>query len=196
MRPDYGYYNLPVLTYKELNDIENDGLWKVDINTGRSKLIVTLQDACSLEPSPVFQKAKHKFNHVMISPDGRNMIFLHRYFIGKRRFDRLLLADTDTGVLTLLSDYGMVSHCFWTDNRTVLGYIRGPDGADAYWLIDILSKNFKLFPKNSLTSYGDGHPHVHGDWFVTDSYPDKARMQHLILCNWKTGETRKLGVLS
>jgi Tol biopolymer transport system component len=34
---------------------------------------------------------------------------------------------------------------------------------------------------------------VHGDWFVTDTYPDKARMQHLIMANWKTGEARKLG---
>ena len=87
----------------------------------------------------------------------------------------------------------MVSHCFWADDSTVLGYMRGPNNKDAYWLIDIESGSFEHFANGALDKYGDGHSHVVGDWFITDTYPDKARMQYLKLCNWKTGEIKNLG---
>ncbi|EIJ34222.1 TolB family protein [Thiothrix nivea] len=191
LRPDYGYRNLPSLEKEQLSDLQNDGLWRIEYATGEAKLLISLADACKVNPHPEFENATHKFNHVMISPDGTQFIFLHRYLLGKRRVDRLMLADSKTGVLKLLSDYGMVSHCFWADDKIILAYMRGPENKDAYWLLDITTKTFTHFPY--LESYGDGHPHVHGDWFVTDTYPDKARMQHLLLANWKTSEVKKLG---
>lgn len=193
LRPDYGYRNMPTMNEAELQELDNDGIWRVDYKTGKSVLLVSLEKMCKVAPKPNFSSALHKTNHVMISPDGSRFIFMHRYFIGQRRFDRLMLGDVETGDIKLLSDYGMVSHCFWVDNDSILGYMRGPDGEDGYWLIDISTKNFKPLMRDKLAKYGDGHPHVHGDWFVTDTYPDKARMQHLLLCNWKTGEVKELG---
>lgn len=193
LRPDYGYRNRPPMSQEELNDLENDGIWTVDYESGESRLLVTLKQLCQLENKPEFGDALHKVNHVMISPSGKKFIFLHRYYLGKRRFDRLVLADARSGELRLLADHEMVSHCFWADENTILGYLRGPDGQDAYWLIDLASLRFSRVADGAFDSYGDGHPHVHGDWFVSDSYPDKARMQHLRLCNWKTGEIKDVG---
>ena len=191
LRPDYGYRNLPPMTKAELERLDTDGIWKVHYKTGASELLISLQQICSIEPSALFPEAMHKVNHVMISPDGSQFIFLHRYLIGRRRFDRLMLANSQTGELRLLSDYGMVSHCHWADGNTILGYMRGPGDKDAFWIIDAVSGSFTHFP--ALDGLGDGHPNVHGDWFVVDTYPDKARMQHLNLVNWKTGEVKKLG---
>ncbi|MGQ4879994.1 TolB family protein [Billgrantia sp. LNSP4103-1] len=193
LRPDYGYRNLPSLDAKQLADLSNDGLWYVDINTGESRLLVSIQQACELSPLKDFAGAQHKFNHVLISPNGEQLVFMHRFLQGQRRSDRLILLDIASGELQLLADFGMVSHCFWADDSTILGYMRGPEYIDAYWLVDTGSKEFSRLPGNALHGYGDGHPHVHGDWFVTDTYPDKARMQHLFLCNWKTGEVKQLG---
>lgn len=193
LRPDYGYRNLATLTASELNDLEHDGLWRIDYETGDSLLLTSIADVCKIRPSPEFQRAVHKVNHVMISPDGQRFIFMHRYLVGQRRFDRLLLANADSGELELLSNYGMVSHCFWADLNTVLGYMRGPNGKDGYWLVNVNTGEFKPLLQDKLAPYGDGHPHVHGDWFVTDTYPDKARMQHLLLCNWKTGQVKEIG---
>ncbi|WP_108125537.1 TolB family protein [Saccharospirillum mangrovi] len=193
LRPDYGYRNLPTLSAVEIKDIKRDGLWYVDYKTGNSRLLVSIENACRLRSIPDFKIAFHKFNHVMISPSGDRAIFMHRYLIKGRRFDRLLSIDLKTSEMALLSDYGMVSHCYWLDNDTVLGYLRGPNGQDGYWLIQVSSGRFSLSPTEALKSYGDGHPHVNGDWFVTDTYPDKSRMQHLLLANWKTGEVRHLG---
>lgn len=193
LRPDYGYRNLPPLTPSELACLDDDGLWRIEFESGESKLLISLRNACELAPKTEFKQAKHLFNHVLISPDGERLIFMHRYFLGRRRFDRLLLADAASGDIKLLADYGMVSHCFWADNHTILGYLRGPGSRDGYWLLDINTGAFTPFGVGKIDQYGDGHPHVHGDWFVTDTYPDKARMQHLLLCNWKTGEVKHIG---
>jgi hypothetical protein len=193
LRPDYGYRNLPLLDKIALKDTDNDGIWKIDCQTSNHTLLVSLSAMCSIDPNKQIRDAFNKVNHIMISPSGKQFIFLHRYYLGKRRFDRLFLADASSGKLKLLADYGMVSHCFWVDNKTILGYLRGPNGKDVYWLIDIETDKFTHVLGGKLDKFGDGHPHVHGDWFVTDTYPDKARMQHLILVNWKTREVKELG---
>ncbi len=204
LQPEYGYQCIPALSKTELSEIKEDGIWYVDFNNGESKLLYSIEAICQIHYSPVFSKALHEINHVMISPDGSKCIFIHRYYLGKRRFDRLFLASTKESLLNVLAENEMVSHCFWVDNKTILGYMRGPGKKDAYWLIDIESGKLNRLPNNALDRYGDGHPcvlhashvpHVYGDgnWFVTDTYPDKARMQHLLLCNWKTGEVKELG---
>jgi len=193
LRPDYGYRNLPALNEDELKEISNDGIWKIDYETGKSQLFITLADIYSVKTIPDMEQSIHKVNHILISPAGDKFIFIHRYYIGKRRFDRLFLADSSTGKLKLLSEYGMVSHCFWINDKTIVAYLRDSNGKDAYNIINIDSESFNKITNNRLDCFGDGHPHVFGEWFITDTYPDKARMQHLILVNWKTGEIKELG---
>ncbi|MDW1886837.1 glycosyl transferase [Vibrio sp. Vb2131] len=193
MRPDYGYRNLPPLKEEELQQTDKDGIWKVSIESGQSELLLSIDDVKAIDHQSSFNNATHKVNHVSISRSGEHFIFLHRYFVGKRRVDRLMLSTTDGKEVKTLAAHGMVSHCFWADDSTILGYLRGPGEKDAYWLIDIHTGNMTHFANGVLDSYGDGHPHVVGDWFITDTYPDKARMQYLMLCNWKTGEVKRLG---
>src|SRR5690606_12223785 len=116
LRPDYGYRNLEGLSDIEISNLQDDGVWKVDYESGRCSLLISLQDACAVDSKPAMEGAHHKFNHVMISPLGDKFIFMHRYLLDGRRFDRLFLACSDTGKLRLLSDSGMVSHCFWLNN--------------------------------------------------------------------------------
>jgi len=193
LRPDYGYRNLPLLSKKELVDTQNDGIWKTDYTSGESCLLYSLANICDVQNKAVFNKAIHKVNHLMISPSGKQFIFIHRFYISQRRFDRLLLSDAQGNRLKVLADNGMVSHCFWVDEKTVLGYLRNTDSKDAYYLIDTDTGNFTHFANGVLDAYRDGHPHINGDWLVTDTYPDKARMQHLLLYNRKTGKIEELG---
>lgn len=194
LSPDYGYFNLPTLSKEEITRTKEDGIWKIESGTGKSVLLISINDICAQKPEPEFDRAKHSINHTMISPAGKKILFIHRYYLRGVRKDRLLLADAVTGMLNLLADRGTVSHCFWADERTVLGYLRGPDDEEAYWLIDTETGNFKRFSGKETENFEDGHPHVHGTCFVTDTYPDKARMQHLILANLKTGRTEELGM--
>lgn len=193
LRPDYGYRNLPPLEDAALARLDNDGIWRVNQDSGASRLIYTLQDVCDIHPEADFRQARHKVNHLMIAPDGRRFIFLHRYFLGQRKFDRLMLGTADGSQPRVLAAHGMVSHCFWVDDATLLCYARGPSGFDGYYFVDTNTGAMDSLFAGALDSMGDGHPHVHGDWFVTDSYPDRRRMQHLLRAHLRTGDIEELG---
>lgn len=182
LRPDYGYRNLPLLTESEMSCLDNDGIWKVDFYTGNSNLVVSLEELTKLDPKQSFKNAKHKVNHVMISPNGKGFIFIHRWYVGMRRYDRLIYSDFNT--LRVLAAEDMVSHMCWIDNNTVFGYLR-LKGYNGFYYIDINTGQFR--PCKTLTGLGngDGHPSTWGDWIVVDTYPDKSRLQHLYLYNHK-----------
>ncbi len=193
LRPDYGYGALPPLDAADLANLKADGIWRVEQHSGTSRLLYSLRQICLTGRDTDFAQAMHKVNHVMIAPQGRHFIFLHRRFIGRRKSDRLMLAAADGTDLRVLSDNGMVSHCFWINNTSLLCYMRGPNGRDGYHKVDIHSGQIDPVFDSALGSLGDGHPHVQGEWFVTDTYPDKRRMQHLLRGNLLTGEVRPLG---
>lgn len=193
LAPDYGYFNR-MNRAMNVVEIENDGVFYLNLQTGKVRLLVSLAELASVAPRESMRDAAHSVNHLMISPDGTRALAIHRWYRYGQRFDRLIvIASNGRPTPKILADSDMVSHCFWIDTRTVLGYLRGNDDCDAYWFIDVISGAMHRFSSDALAMYGDGHPHVRGDWFVTDTYPDKGRMQHLLYCNWKSGEIRKLG---
>ena len=185
LRPDYGYRNLPLPSMDEMNDLEHDGIWRVDYADGRRCLIHSLKEIITCEPKAIFSSCLHKVNHVMIRPDGKGFIFIHRFYQGKRRFDRLMYSDFHS--LKVLADDGMVSHCCWIDEKTVFGYLRF-EGRDGFYRYSLDTGEMKYCPEPSEYNMGDGHPSCWKDWIVFDSYPDKSRMQHLTLYNWRTNE--------
>ena len=189
LRPDYGYRNLPPLSDNEMNRFENDGIWKVDISSGNSSLAVGLKDVVSLSKRNGFDNALHKVNHVMISPDGKRFIFIHRWYVGKQRFDRLIISDFSK--MKVLADEKMVSHMCWVDDNTLFGYLRN-NGKDAFYFIDINNGNYKECSVLTSLGNGDGHPSCHGKWVTIDTYPDKSLMQHLYLYNILTDDVYNL----
>lgn len=193
LRPDYGYFNLPKLTKDQIDDLKNDGIWFVDYQTGRGNIVYKLSDVVGLSKERIFDDAQHWVNHIMISPGGESFIFIHRYLYKRQRFDRLLLGSRDGSALRILSNYGMVSHCAWVNENMIFAYMRGPDQTDGYHFINVSKGEIEPFKNRYFKLLGDGHPSFFGDYFVTDTYPDKSRMQHLLLCNWKTGNLTSLG---
>lgn len=198
LRPDYGYRNNGVPDDAAMRDLKHDGIWRTDFATGRSELILSLEQIAGLQraadpahgraPEP-YGNALHKVNHVMIAPDGRSFIFIHRWYAGRRRYDRLMLYDFKT--LRVLADENMVSHMCWTGPRTLFGYLRH-NGRNAFWTIDTDTLEFGACPELDALDNGDGHPSYHDGRIVFDSYPDKSRMQHLWLYDLRTREVTHL----
>ena len=183
LRPDYGYRNLPPLSIKEMNELSGDGIWLVNYENETCCLLHSLVDIIQCNPQKIFSSCSHKINHVMINKYGDGFIFIHRFYMRGRRFDRLLYSDFKS--LKLLVDEGMVSHCCWVDEYTVLGYFRYRN-KDGYYYCDVHTGEIEPCWAMTNLGVGDGHPSCHGDWIVFDSYPDKSRMQHLFLFNRKT----------
>lgn len=195
LRPDYGYFSLPALSGEELSRYEGDGLWRVDYETGDEELLYSLADLCDVEPQTAFEDSTHYANHVMISPEGDRFVFLHRYFHREQRYDRLLVGEPNGTSLRLLVDHDFVSHYCWIDADTLFGYMRGPDETDGYFVVDVDTGEMQRAFDGRLDKYGDGHPHVCGTRLVTDSYPNKGRMQTLLLCDIETGDIEEIAEL-
>ncbi len=186
MRPDYGYFNLAELNENEISDYQNDGIWKVDIKTGDSVLLISLSQIIAIDQQSIFEVSKHWVNHIMISPSGEKFVFLHRYFFKNRKFDRLFIADSNGQNLRLLPSNEMISHYSWVDDTSLIGYMRNQDGRDHYYILDTNSSCLEPF-ESTLLSYGDGHPSYDKETLITDTYPDKFGFQRLICIQNSSG---------
>lgn len=191
-RADYSYRNLGLSI--NWNDNSNDGLFYIDLKNNTSKVILSIEDIIKFNPKKSMQDAKHKFNHIMISPDGTKIMFIHRWFLNNgRRFDSLYVCNVDGSNIKLIANDDMVSHCFWYDNSRIFGYLRDKITGDKYYMININSGGKEEVGIGKIDLYGDGHPHIHNNKIVFDTYPDKARMKNLFLYDYGNDELKKLG---
>lgn len=155
-------------------------VWKADLESGEVTPLLTYKDFASFQPRPEMLEAGavHKVNHLMFSPGGKRFIVLYRWFIGERKYTRLITCIVDGTDMYVLSDDDMVSHCFWKDDRFILAFENKKDGGPGYYLMKDKTQEYRhCWPE--LT--GDGHPGYNPDrtCIVTDSYPDRARIQYL-----------------
>lgn len=179
LRPGYGYYNVPEKT-KDVALPDETCIWKIDLETGDILPLLKYTAFVAFQPRPEMLEAGsvHKVNHLMLSPNGQRFMVLYRWFIGERKYTRLITCNTDGSDMYLLSDDDMVSHCFWKDDETILAFENKKDGGPGYYLMKDKTQEYtRCWPE--LT--GDGHPSYSPDRsnIVTDSYPDRARIQYV-----------------
>jgi hypothetical protein len=181
LRPGYGY-----ASYKKHHAAdpapEQLGIWFMDPKTGANDLVITLKQLAAFRPDDRFKNAHHWVNHLQFNPGGTRFIFLHRWKAPDTRswFTRAFTAKPDGSDLRLLLDTGMVSHFDWRDDDTVLAWARTKEQGDRFYLLDVGGKPPELvFPDVTR----DGHCSYSPDrkWVLNDTYPDKARMQNLML---------------
>ncbi|NOR44513.1 MAG: hypothetical protein GQ534_02920, partial [Candidatus Delongbacteria bacterium] len=191
LTPDYGYRNHK--TVIDFSDNTNDGIFFINLKTNEIRLLISIQDIIDLHKQNSMQNAKHMFNHIMISPDGNNFIFIHRWFTKNgERFDSLVSSDITGTNIKVLADNKIVSHCCWYDNSTVIGYLNNKSYGHTYYKIDIYSNKTTLLSQE-LLKYGDGHPSFYKNKMLFDSYPDRSRMRHLYVYDIGNNQIEKIG---
>lgn len=196
IRPEYGY-KVDVKNFSADMPGKEDGIWRVNLVNGKSGLIVNLADLMTLNHNKTMDKSQHKINHIMYSPSGKRFVFMHRWIGSRGKFSRLYTANTDGSDIYCLADDKIVSHYCWLDDEHLIAWMRKKAEGDKYFLLKDKSDVFKTIGDGVLEVFGDGHPSVHPnrEWIVTDTYPDKAGVQKLILFNLKTGEEIIIGSL-
>lgn len=194
LRPEYGYA-VNASNFRSDFSFSEDGIWQVDLESGKGKLILSLQTLIEHQPHAEMADAEHKVNHIMYSPQGNKFVFMHRWLNSRGKFSRLYVAECDGSHLKLLLDEGMISHYSWDDERYLLAWARTKVAGDRYYAIDVTTGKWQVIGKDILDVYGDGHPSFSPNrrWIITDTYPDRARQQHLLLYDRTTQQTLELG---
>jgi hypothetical protein len=189
LRPDYGYFSKKTL---DVNfDLKNEGIIYINLTNNTSSLILSIEDIIKSHYQKNMDDASHLVNHIMISPDGQKFMFLHRWFNGGVRSDALMICDKDGTNLRCISDNEMVSHCFWKSSKEIIGYLRGDNKEDKYYVINVDTNQTSTL--DSLNGYGDGHPNINDDLMITDTYPNKSRMKELLTYNFDTKQLKSIG---
>lgn len=205
MRPGYGYQGIadPCADQKAPQD---SGIWRVNLQTGDSQLIVSLADIVKIPfGGRTLEQNWSWFNHLLINPDGTRFIFLHRWRadVGTAEsrartgfVTRLFTANLDGSGLYVLDPSGNTSHFIWRDPNHVCAWTKPEGRKAAFYLFEDQTRNVQIvgegvMPINGHNTYvpiGNGL-----EWILNDTYPDRARRQTPYLVHLPSGRRVDLG---
>jgi hypothetical protein len=193
LRPGYGYSLLPDHTVEQKAP-EDDGLFVFKLSTGERSLLVSLAD---LAKEAGDSNNQHYINHATFSPDGKRLVFFHLWAADNKpgRGLRVCEADPHTGKWQEVESDRIVSHYCWRDSNVFLATSRAKNGI---WYYTLYGLNLKQRSDLSLPFKHDGHPMFHPldkTRFVTDTYPDKCRDQHLYLADVNSENVQQVAAL-
>lgn len=177
-RPGYGYAE-PADLYYYRKHPKDDGVYLIDMLTGKSKLIISLDEIWEFSGSFFSKDEKMIVNHITFNPDASRFLMLVRNFPpkGVRHDTAVITANRDGSDMYLLSDYGVQSHYYWIDNKKLIIYSDGKElscsrgWANNYILTDkshegTIQANGYFYFDNHMSFSPDGK------LMLTDSYPD------------------------
>ena len=177
LRPGYGYSNIEEKTKNEKMP-DSCCVWYIDLKANKVSEYLNFQDFYNFEKREEMIDAEHKVNHIMISPNNKKIMIIHRWFKGQKKYSRLITCNIKTKKLFNLSDDNMVSHCSWKNNDQILAFLHKNKEGNGYFLMNDGSKKYiHCFPDIC----NDGHPSYspNGKYIVTDTYPNRARIQEV-----------------
>lgn len=192
-RPGYGYINK--VNERTENDFDLPCIWKIDIPNNSSKPLLTYRQLVEFMPKETMRGAIHKVNHIMISPNGKHFMFLHRWILDNVKYDRLLVCDMDGLSMINLLDEDMVSHSFWLNDKEIITFAKTYDKGNAYYILNIVNKKCDIVDYMPKV---DGHPSLspNGKFIITDSYPTFNRTQSVFLVSIEEKQTKEIARVS
>lgn len=203
MRRGYGYVGLPDPFDHQVAP-RDSGVFKVDLQTGKSELVLSLSEIATIpHQGKLLTGVKHYFNHLLVSPDSKRFIALHRW----RKFDetsqstkggfttRMITANVDGSDVFVLDPSGRTSHFIWRDPEHVCMWTRPEENPDGFYLYKDKTRTIKPVGKGVMNQNGHNTylPLTGGQWILNDTYPDKQRNQNPYLFHVPSDKAFELG---
>lgn len=178
-RAGYGYTGIADPN-REVATPADSGVYKVHLDTGESRMLVSVAQSAATGPQHPQLKpgSKRYINHVQWNPSGQRFLFL------ERPATRLMTAAADgTDLRVVMFD---ASHYTWRDENHILVWT-----GNAYRLFE----DKPMAQGKTLWEAGNGHQTYlpDKDWVITDTYPDAERMQTIYLYHVPTARRVDLG---
>lgn len=186
-RPGYGYAGSFDPFQIDPHPVK-DGIWNIDLETGGSSLMVSLDQLAKLNPKPSMQGGFHYINHIQPSRSGKWIAFFHIWTTGTKGWGvRLYICRADGSGLKCLLDTGKVSHYDWLGDEVILVWAAHPETGKSHFLRVGLEGQVEIFGGAALVE--DGHCTFSPDkqWVLNDTYPDRFDMRTLMLVKWPEG---------
>ncbi len=186
-RPGYGYAWIEDEFYYE-NHSADDGIFITDMQTGKSKLVLSMQEIWELSKDFFGKDEKMVINHITFNTNGTRFLALARNFPpkGEDHSTAIITANRDGSDIYILSDYGFQSHYWWLNEKEVIFFSDGKElscsrgWANNYILKDKTHEGTMqaegFFTKDNHMSFNEGNRLM-----ITDTYPDDDKMQTLRL---------------
>jgi hypothetical protein len=187
MRAGYGYAGVPDPD-SDVDAPRDSTIYTLNLQTGEVRDIVALADVAAIPWRGRRIDAKQYFNHLQFSPDGERFLFLHRWRTPRGGFQtRFLTADVRGGRPRVLTEDGGLSHYAWRDPRHVLIWSRERGGYALYRDGEGFIETVLRRPNGHQTYLPDRR------WLVSDTYPDRDRLQKPFLYDAESDEIFLLG---
>lgn len=212
-RKGYGYPG-GVDHYKHQNAPKKSGIYKIDLETGKAKLILSYNDISTIPNGDMDISDKwHYFNHLLVSTNGERFIFLNRWRdepipdqvlanpeeynkIINNYTTRMFTAGMDGKDVYLLDPSGKTSHFIWKDTNHVTAWTRPIGKENGFWEFEDLTTNIRHVGKGVMKVNGHNTflPQTGNEWILNDTYPQgEAREQVPYLFHEKTNKRIDLG---
>ena len=200
-RPGYGYAGSGQEARLDESHPVDDGLFLVDLESGESKLIVSLDSVFDYNPPPDTDSERpFWFNHTLFSRDDSRIFFLGRYpRQGGGWYTSSYTIGAEGDSLRRVLGYGRGgSHFDWlSGNRLMVTcFYGGASGPLAHLLFndtpDEEYRDYRVLGEGMLAGDGHGRFSQDGCWMVTDTYP-VARRRSLMLMRMSDDAMLRLG---
>lgn len=201
-RRGYTYADTPI-SREYQPDLDNDGLFLVDMHSGDTKLLVSFRQMAEIHPTPYELPDVYQWlNHAIFNCDSTRILWLFRYchnpYAPNWKTFMYTVGIDGSGLRCPLPHVywnNMISHQIWgrTPNEILID-AKWQDANADYVVFD----ESKLPLQATLISRGMG-PMGHtifspdGKWLAADTYPDANNFQHLALVETATGEVIRVG---
>ncbi len=212
-RKGYGYPG-GVDEYKNKNAPENSGIYKINLKTGESKLILSYYDISKIPNNGIDISIKwHYFNHLLVSTNGERFIFLNRWRdeaipdailsnpaeynkIRGKYTTRMFTCGMDGKDLYLLDPSGKTSHFIWKDEDHITAWTRPIGEGYGFWEFKDKTSIIRQIGKGVMKVNGHNTylPETNNEWILNDTYPERqSREQVPYVFNEKTNQFIELG---
>lgn len=190
LRPGYGYAGVAD-SYENVKAPKEIGLYKINLKTGKDKLLFTLADLASIPHNGVSVVDNfHWFNHLLVNTDGSRFTFLHRWRpqrIERQKMatggfvTRMFTATANGKDLYCIDPSGFTSHFIWADPSHINAFTKPEGQPQGFYLIQDKTGKYERIgvekmPVNGHQTYlpkGNGQ-----EWILCDNYANsKSRLQ-------------------